>query len=234
MKAVREIIRTYYKEFANYNTPGEYTINIPSGRYELHLVGAGGGAAGNGWEAAGCLGGGGSGAYYNGLFSLTSTQNISITIGTGGTSNVAYTPNSPRTAGSGTASTFGTIITCGGGTGGFAQSTANTRGGTGGTVTINDTLGIITKNIIVSDGQDNVYARGPYAGWSDCSGGLSVYDNTHYGYGAGGWSNNQNAIVGLAGFCKVVRISDETDYDYYRDRLIYTTRMDDEGRYYSY
>lgn len=221
MKAYKETKTPYYKTVYEQATAGEYEVELSADEYYVELYGAGGGAGGNGWEAAGCLGGGGSGAGFKGMIKIDAPITISIIVGAGGAGNCAYTPNTSRTGKDGGDSSFGSIITCGGGKGGRGYSTATSYGGAGGTLTINDTDGIIKKTETGTDGQANVYARGPYSSWNDCSGGLSVQDGTHYGAGAGGWSQLKGLTSGLNGYCKIMTQTTEDDYEIKEETATY-------------
>lgn len=231
MKAVKETQTTYYKTIFEQATAGTYSVELEANEYYVEMYGAGGGAGGNGWEAAGCLGGGGSGAGFKGIIKINTPITFPIVVGAGGAGNVAYTPNTSRTGKDGGDSSFGSIITCGGGKGGKGYSTVTSSGGAGGTLTINDTDKIIVKTEKAENGQANVYARGPYSTWSDCSGGLSVQDYTHYGAGAGGWSQLKSLTNGLNGYCKIMTQTTADDYEIQEETATYKLPKIDEIYY---
>ncbi len=210
----------YFKTIFEQSVAGTYSVTLSAGDYYVELYGAGGGAGISAWEAAGCLGGGGSGAGFKGIIKIDTPIIVSIVVGAGGLGKGSY--NNARYEGDvGGDSSFNSIITCGGGKGGVGYSTVTSYGGAGGTLTINDTERIITKIKIASDGQANVYARGPYASYNDCSGGLSVQDGTHYGAGAGGWSVLQNLTNGLNGYCRIMTQTTADDYEVKDETVTY-------------
>ena len=222
MRTIKKTTRTYYKNVLEQSTPGTYTLDFTENtQYIIELYGGGGGLAGAAWSAAGHSAGGGSGAGFKGIFVPKSTKTITITIGSGGSGNSAYS-NVHKTAGNGGNTSFGGIIVCGGGKGG---STAN-GGGAGGTLSVTDTNSEISRRLLSLNGDAGDYKNGPYAGWYDHERGLSIYDNTHYGYGAGGWSVNKGIIAGLGGYCNIIKVSDSSDYDYYVDTDIYEFAKD--------
>ena len=230
MKAYKETETKYYKTIFEQTTAGTYSVELEANEYYVELYGAGGGAGRSAWEAAGCLGGGGSGAGFKGIIKIDTPITFSIVVGAGGLGKGSY--STARYQGDdGGDSSFSSIITCGGGKGGVGYSTVTSYGGAGGTLTINDTDKIIVKTEKAENGQANVYARGPYASYNDCSGGLSVQDNTHYGAGAGGWSVLQNLINGIDGYCKIMQQTTEDDYEIKEETATYKLPKIEETYY---
>lgn len=232
MKAYKETETKYYKTIFEQATAGTYSVELEANEYYVELYGAGGGAGRSAWEAAGCLGGGGSGAGFKGIIKIDTPITFSIVVGKGGAGKGAYNTAS-YTGENGGDSSLGSIITCGGGIGGRGYSTITSYGGAGGTLTINDTEGIIVKTEKAENGQANVYARGSTGSYKDCSGGLSVQDNTHYGAGAGGWSigNDYALLNGLDGYCKIMQQTTEDDYEIKEETATYKLPKIEETYY---
>lgn len=108
----------------NFAQTGNFTV--PVGVYTLYVecVGAGGGGSGcDSNTTTGNIsgGGGGAGGFANGFYSVTPAQVIAFTVGNRGTAS-----------NDGTATTFGTLITCSGGKGAVFGSTGTSVGGLGG------------------------------------------------------------------------------------------------------
>jgi hypothetical protein len=112
-----------------YSTPGTYTFTVPTGVTSVCAVAIGGGGGGcDGYiaDAIGNAGGGGALSYVNDI-SVTPGQQITVTVGSGG-SYLASTGNGTNNAGGN--SSLGSFVVAGGGRGG--SKTAS--GGAGGTV----------------------------------------------------------------------------------------------------
>jgi hypothetical protein len=166
------------------------------------MYGAGGGVSGNTYKGWYRIHGGGSGAGFKALVTLEAGT-YDIVVGKGGTGRAVW--NGSGTGDAGTASTFGTLITCEGGT----QGT-----GTGGKVTLSDQL-VIKETYKNKDGQGGGFAD-VYASWTQLDSGYSTYDGTHYGYGAGGWWYGEGPGTatqnGLDGYVKITGFATADDY----------------------
>ncbi len=118
------------------NESGNYTVAtfsgsgswaVPAGVNSVEILVVAGGGAGGGQNVAG--GGGAGGLVFNSAYSTTPGENISFTVGAGGT---GYTN---AAGGNGSNSIFGTITALGGGGGGYnptSDGTAGYAGGSGG------------------------------------------------------------------------------------------------------
>lgn len=157
--------------------------------------GGGGGTATTGPSTLSAAGGGGAGAYAEGFFPPTSAA---VNVGVGG---VGGTPNTVGNAGSGTASTFGSIVSAPGGAGSqnqtVAQSAAGIFGGTGpsGTPTGGNLLAIqggagtygmnfagVSASVIGGKGGDSLFGQGPSGSNNTAPGTTS----TNFGTGGSG------------------------------------------------
>ncbi len=115
------------------------TFTVPAGVTEVEvLVVAGGGAGGDNTTTTtqtGAGGGGGGGVTYNGSYVVTPGNNITVTVGAGGS------VNANGQGGSGENSVFGSITTTGGGGGGYRDNGSGLAGGSGGGAGYNGTPG---------------------------------------------------------------------------------------------
>jgi hypothetical protein len=197
-------------------TSGTDTFSVPNGYNAIHIqyaVGGGGGAAGGadydqaGGESAGA--GGGSGAYISDkIFSVTESETITYSIGSGGApGNQTDNFKQPRIADAGTnttlsGSTTGSLFTLGAGggssgTGGSVQGPLRTNtAGTAGSATIGGTA--ITSGIFSDTDRSvkNVTSNtsGPTTTFND-SGDGAVGDLT----GTGNCSGDDCRISGFDG-----------------------------------
>lgn len=200
--------QVYHNYVHEYITTGNYEITLEEGDYEIEMYGAGAGACRNGHEKYWTKIGGGSGAGFKGIIHL-SANTYTLTIGAGG----AYADGNAASSGNGGNTTFADLITCGGGIGAYYAYHAHydNRNGEGGTLTISDNANIVGTPELQSngnDGQRNYYMNNDPA----TSGGLSLYDGTLLGYGAGGSSNVSNSSTkGIGGYLKIV----DLDHGYY-------------------
>lgn len=192
MRAYKKSETKYFKTIYEQSVAGTYKIDLEAGEYLVELYGAGGGWANSTWttDTHYCrTSGGGSGAYFKGIIRISGTT--SITIGAGG-KGVNY----GRASGSGGAggnTTIGNIISAGGGGGAYATY-LNANGwsvGVGGAVSILDSLSVtnivLNKSGLNGSSQSGTYTQGPV----NVAGGLSLFDNSASGYGAGGGYPNE-------------------------------------------
>ena len=215
---LKEAKRTYYKTLFESSTPDTYNLEITNeGTYSIEMYGAGGGWAHTQWHTDAwysITASGGSGSGYKGVLNLP-IGNYTVTIGAGGTGgsggNRGY-----YAGGTGGATTFGNIISAGGGTGG-ATAFNWFAVGQGGNVSIIDSSAIVSTTFN-RPGVNGSQQNKAYSGDIDTvKGGVSVYDYTHTGYGAGGGYGSPS----VGGYCKIVRLSeDSSDYDYYTETSV--------------
>ena len=166
---------------------GSYTFTPDvTGKYEIRLVGAGGGGASSpdyqkyAWKSGNA--GGGSGGYVNGVWQLSKDITYSITIGSGG--NSSSVTLGTAVAGDGTTSTFAyssggatfLLASAGGGTGGYSRWTDGVPSMTAGVGGVNTYSGAETIISSVS-GQNGETLNG----YTTAFGGAS-----NYLYGGGG------------------------------------------------
>lgn len=181
----------YYKLMNSYTTSGTHSLSIStSGSYYIELYGGGGGVAMNTYKDTYMYGrynvsAGGSGAYFRGLVTLEAGT-YSVTVGAGGTDR----KGSAGSAGAGGDTTLANYVTATGGKGGTVpSSSAPTTGGAGGSFLI---LNSDKVSGLVTIGYTGNFAQGgqpPSAAsitnYPASFGGLSIYDNSISGYGAG-------------------------------------------------
>lgn len=176
----------------SYTGAGTYTIEIiEAGNYEIEMYGAGGGWANNSGHTDrryGATVGGGSGAGFKGVLNL-STGIYSVVVGAAGENKNGANGTSQAGAGGSTyisiQNSSAKIVECGGGTGGYRQTNVSSIVGAGGIVAYDNSYIVSIQNS--SNGN-----AGGNSGYTDQAGpvavlgGVSVYDNTVTGYGAGG------------------------------------------------
>lgn len=107
-----------------FSTPGVATFNRPAGvsKVRVRVWGAGGGGASDVSSTPGPTGGA-EGGYWEGVFDLTSSPTVSVTVGTGGAGATGIGLNGSP----GTATSFGSFCSAQGGGGGIR--TGNSPGG---------------------------------------------------------------------------------------------------------
>lgn len=235
MRIVKEIERKYYKTIFENSTPGQYSLFMDmSANYIVQIFGAGGGAAGGGYNNYWHGIGGSSGAGFIGLITIPSGT-YTVTVGKGGNGAAAngYSGGANYSVGSdGGNSSIGSLIVAGGGKGARYSYDSNIQGEVG-TMSINATIISTTKNSSGNKGESvgNGSAAKSYLG------GTSVYNNTTTGYGAGGSGTScsaSDAKNGLDGYVKIYKESTSADYDYYIDITTYKTPKTIERTYYKY
>ena len=172
-------------------TAQNVTLNR-GGYYRIAVVGGGGGGATATKHSRGATGG--SGAGFVGIVKLDA-GNYTMTAGAGAAASGGYNYNGYN----GGASTFtvGTektvLISAGGGTGGVTDS----RGGYAGTLTISDSLQIVSSEV-----RSNGNAGTGWYGGSGGAGGASVYSG--YGKGGdGGYIQWGSGYAGNSGFVEL-------------------------------
>ena len=160
-----------------FTSSGTYTPTSGMIYCIVEVVGGGGGGGNAGGLAYSTGAGGGAGGYARQVFSASAIgASQAITIGAGGAA-----------AGSGTSSSFGSLITCTGGGPGHSNGTTGApwNGGVGGTVTIGGTFNVVGGYGYISLAAN---ASGVYPG----SGGKSFFASGGAGGGVG-------SITGSAG-----------------------------------
>jgi len=170
-----------------FHTTGTSTLNVEVGGQVEYLVVGGGGGGGRGRGG----GGGGGGALYGST--NVSEENITISVGAGGTGAI-YSPASG--ARNGMDSSFNGIVAYGGGFGGFSwsQYTAEVEpdGGTGGA----GGGGIGVRNSTPGTGAPGITGQG-YAGGAGVS--TSSSTTSAGGGGGGAGETGQDASNGVGG-----------------------------------
>lgn len=233
MKAVKDF--RYFKILGEYSTSGTRSITIENADYyKLEMVGAGGGGAHAGYNKYWRAGTGGSGAGFIGEIYLTAGTYI-ITVGAGGSEDYYYQGNSSRATNGG--STILSIndtplITCGGGTGGSVIAATITIG-TGGTLLVDSS--VITRNVDLNKNGNNGNSSNHYGSYIATNGGLSVYDGTVAGYGAGGGTTTASEASpdAVSGYFKLYKEVESTDdYDYILE--VYEVIKETIRNYYKY
>lgn len=181
-----------------YATPGTYSLELEAGDYEVEMYGAGGGDYSWSYQKASGHNGGGSGAGFKGVVSLPKGT-YTLTVG------------ATNATGNGGDTSINDLIICGGGqlfTGGYA----NYNTAKGGTITISPSLQV-KESILQSAGNDG------YRQWYDGGGswiynerekgGLSLYDNSNTGYGAGRYTVSGLTGNGIDGFIQIKSLGEE-------------------------
>lgn len=210
MRGIVKSQNLYYKTIFESATPGQYSLQLLKESYIIEMYGAGGGWANSGWATDTFYhqtGAGGSGAGFKGFITLEPGTYV-INIGGGG-GNVDAPLNNAYGKAGGDTSLENKIIAHGGG-GGRSPYMSTVRGGVGGSVEFID-LSIIEKVYFNLTGYTGSTSGGAYS-WGPASvrGGVSVYDGTINGYGAGG-GYPYNSV---SGYCRIWELSDEDNYDF--------------------
>lgn len=204
-KLPRELDSKYFKPIYEQAVAGEYEITLDEGNYLVELVGAGGGCAGCRWASnvgnGNTMLSGGSGAYFKGILHVPAGT-YTITVGAGKLA-VTADVNTLTTAEAGGDTSFDSLITAGGGQGG--QASFSTRiAGVGGVCSINTS---IIENIDTRNGNTGREAGNAIYTFTTVTGGVSAYDNSTTGYGAGGGYPDG----GIDGYCKIMQQTTEDD-----------------------
>lgn len=181
-----------------YTTPDTYTIELEAGDYSIEMYGAGGGSYSWTYQKAYGTNGGGSGAGFKGTVTLPKGV-YTLTVG------------ATNATGDGGDTSINDLIVCGGGkrfTGGYN----NFNTAAGGTISISPSLEIKETNLN-SDGNAG------YRQWFDGGGGwhynekekggLSLYDNSNTGYGAGRYTTSGKTGDGVNGYIKISSIGEQ-------------------------
>jgi len=206
----------------SYTEAGSYTIEITeAGNYEIEMYGAGGGWAHTYWDPG--YGGwnsknasGGSGAGFKGVLNLP-VGNYSIVIGAGGSGGSGGKDNT-YVGGTGGSTSFGNIITVTGGTGGTTGRNYM-QAGAGGTVSIIDSSLIVSTSLNQNGNAGNVLNVDYSYAIASLYGGVSLYDGTHTGYGAGGGS----AQASINGYFKITKLTGDASKIFCNPCTITTT-----------
>jgi hypothetical protein len=184
--------RTAGYTFESFTSSTSWTV--PSGvtSVEYLVVGGGGGGGGahQGVGSGGSGGGGGSGGYRTGTLSVTPSDSLTVTIGSGGTAGAANTAG-----GTGGDSVFDSITAKGGGGGGQrgavgsnAPSGGGSGGGAGGSLNGTDSGG--TGSTYGNDGGNNGgYDKSSGGGGGSAAVGSNAPSNSAGGSGGAGTSN---------------------------------------------
>lgn len=199
---------------AIYPTPGVYTFTVPADRYWLYgqvAGGGGGGAAKNPGLGTGASGGGGAaGGYAEGWFAVIPGQNITITVGAGGTTGDGVSTFDGTNGGNSSIGAFmsgtggdggnGDINVAGGipGVGVVAGTGLQVYGGYGGSGNLTDPVGQAGGS-----GGASFFGGGIYAPQNNAS----PASNAALGAGGGGgWGGTTPALgtVGMPG-CVIIR-----------------------------
>jgi hypothetical protein len=123
-----------------YSSPGTYTFTVPAGVYRLfaRIWGAGGGGSSGGGSGSSLTGaGGGGGAYALARLDVTPGENISVTVGTGGSGGSAGSGGTQNSGVAGSNSVVRNLIAGGG------QRGVGSTGGSGGLVSGTDSLNVL-------------------------------------------------------------------------------------------
>lgn len=228
-KAKKTGSEVYYKLKKSYTSSGTYSLSIStSDTYYIEMYGAGGGNAAN-WHRyngsywAYYTAGGGSGAGFKGFVNL-SAGTYSVTVGAHGGNGAQAGSGGTSQGSAGTATVLGSIISAGGGTGAYISGGDYkvSRVGVGGTLSILDSSKIISTRLS-SNGNDGdtkaatgyVYPPSTATYYPQVWGGMSLYDGSETGYGAGGgYKATSSAYVSVNGALIIYGRGTSSDYDF--------------------
>lgn len=132
---------------------GTYQITIRPGRYQVTLVGAGGGGVGCAHGGVWYYAAGGGGACFKGILQITYSGAVTVTVGAGGISAFNASSASGDGAVSGGSSTISNILTAGGGEKGSGTNASTP--GTGGIIGSFSNSRVISS-VIYSNGNNAV------------------------------------------------------------------------------
>lgn len=201
MKGIIKEKEIYYKTILDTSNSDTYTLNLNGGRYEVELYGGGAGTSGQTISGTYYIYGGGSGAGFKGTIALPAGT-YTVTVGAGGAGALGWNVGYIVYGDNGGDTSLGDFIVCGGG-----KTQAYNR--VGGILTYDNSV-IISKTLAINGNSNDTGSQ--YAAWVTLNGGLSVYDNSHTGYGAGGYSGS--AYNGLNGYAKIWQIVEKSDADF--------------------
>ena len=172
------------------------TWKAPTGVTQILLEIVGGGGSGASYTqhrifvTGGC---GGAGGYFKGYVNVTPGTNYTLTVGAGG-AGVAINGESGVDGNDGSASKFGSFVTCNGGKKGLSYYNGRS-GGAGGTVSLGNNIAKTLYNITGGTGANGeyIYKRDPkdhagYSGWKTYTSSAKPY----YGQGGDGGRTSYN------------------------------------------
>lgn len=206
-KLLEEEKRIWHPDVIEYSEVGTYSVTLPEDDYEIEVYGGGAGACLGAYEKQHNYMCGASGAGFKGVLHLPANT-YTIIVGAGGTDG-DYANYSA--SGAGGDSSFGDLIIAGGAKGNVSSYNSNTRG-TVGKITVNENAQIVGTPTLQSDGNLGGYQTAGGHIYPVLAGGLSLYDGTTTGYGAGGSINNTTTDKGIQGYVKITKINGEGWY----------------------
>lgn len=173
-----------------FTTAGTFTITrAPSvGGIEVLVVGGGGGGAGGGANVG--TGGGGAGGFVTSTQNITTTGDVTVTVGAGGAGGAYNNLGNQGSNSSITGTPVATVSALGGGRGGNNSGTAGTGGSGGGTACSQGSSGATSVPGSGTAGQGNNGSNGTSGryGYTSCTGG-----------GGGGAGSAASGMSGGAG-----------------------------------
>lgn len=189
-----------------FTATGTWTKPTGVRRVRVRGLGGGGGGAGATASAANTCGGSGgaAGSYGEGVYDVTGTSSVAVTIGAAGAAGAAANGN----GGAGGQTTFGALLTCPGGNGGIAMAAGSAVGffgggtpgaaGNGGSINSPGAPGIrsirlSSTSIAAGEGGSSQFGAGGRNNNSNSAAGVDG------GIGAGGSGAASNSASGFAG-----------------------------------